>query len=161
MSKEIPSPGERHYTSTVFLITEETPQQVLLVHHKKMNKWMPPGGHQKNDENAYQAAIREVKEETGIDIIEYLPRPKQIDDRAILVPLPKYVLEERIAARGEQPEHFHLDFIYVVTVPHQEVSHQEAESHSIDWFTEEEFEKLPVFKNVAIMINAILNSLEV
>jgi len=161
MSKEIPSPGEKHYTSTVFLITEGIPQQVLLVHHKKMDKWMPPGGHQENDENAYETAIREVREETGVNITEYLPKPKQIDDRAVSLPLPSYILEERIDARGEQPEHFHLDFIYVVTVPHQEVSRQEAESHSIGWFTEEEIGKLPVFENVAIMINAILNSLEV
>lgn len=161
MSKEIPSSGEKHYTSTVFLITEGIPQQVLLVHHKKMDKWMPPGGHQENDENAYETAIREVREETGVNITEYLPKPKQIDDRAVSLPLPSYILEERIDARGEQPEHFHLDFIYVVTVPHQEVSRQEEESHSVGWFTEEEIGKLPVFENVAIMINAILNSLEV
>jgi 8-oxo-dGTP diphosphatase len=161
MSKEIPSPGEKHYTSTVFLITETTPQQVLLVHHKKMDRWMPPGGHQEEDENAYQTAIREVKEETGIDIAEYLPTPKQIDDQAVSLALPRYVLEERIDARDEQPEHFHLDFIYVVAVPHQEVTYQETESHSIGWFTEEEVEKLPIFKNVAVMINAIFNSLEV
>lgn len=161
MSKEIPSPGEKHYTSTVFLVTEETPQRVLLLHHKKMGKWMPPGGHQVDDENAYETAIREVREETGVDITEYLPKSKQIDDRAVSLPLPRYILEERIDARGEQPEHFHLDFIYVVTVPYQEVSRQEAESHSIGWFTEEEVGKLPVFENVAILINAILNSLEV
>lgn len=161
MSKEIPSPGEKHYTATVFLITEETPQQVLLVHHRKMNKWMPPGGHQEKDENAYQTAIREVKEETSVDISEYLSSPKQIDDRALSLPLPRYILEERIDARGDQSEHFHLDFIYVVTVPHQEPSHQESESHSIGWFIEDEVKNLPVFENVAVMINAIFNSLEI
>lgn len=156
--KKTTSPGEKHYTSTVFLITEETPQQVLLVHHKKLDKWLPPGGHQENDENACETAIREVREETGVDITEYLPKSKQIDDRAVSLPLPSYILEERIDDRGEQPEHFHLDFIYIVTVPHQEVSLQEAESHSIGWFTEEEVGKIPVFENVAIMINTILNS---
>lgn len=119
MSKKTTSPGEKHYTSTVFLITEETPQQVLLVHHKKLDKWLPPGGHQENDENACETAIREVREETGVDITEYLPKSKQIDDRAVSLPLPSYILEERIDDRGEQPEHFHLDFIYIVTVPYQ------------------------------------------
>ncbi|PIY79359.1 MAG: hypothetical protein COY81_03020 [Candidatus Pacebacteria bacterium CG_4_10_14_0_8_um_filter_43_12] len=161
MSKEIPSPGEKHYTATVFLVTEEQPQKVLLVHHRKMDKWMPPGGHQENNENPYEAAIRETQEETSIDIAEYIPKPKQIDQRAISLPLPRYILEERIDARGEQPEHYHLDLIYVVSVPYQEVKHQEAESHSIGWFDEKEVAELPIFENVAILINAIFNSLEV
>ena len=122
---------------------------------------MPPGGHQEKMENPYEAAIRETKEETGIDITEYLPKPKQIDARAVSLSLPKYILEERIDARWDQPEHYHIDLIYVVSVPHQEVIHQESESHSICWFTEEEVSGLPVFENVAILINAIFNSLEV
>lgn len=161
MSNEIPSYGGKHYTTTVFLVTEEQPQRVLLVHHKKMDKWMPPGGHQEGKENSYEAAIRETKEETSIDISDYLPKPKQIDERAVSLPLPRYILEERIDARGDQPEHYHLDLIYVVSVPYQEVVRQESESHSIGWFSEEEVSKLPVFENVAILINAIFNSLEV
>lgn len=160
-SKEIPFPGEKHYTATVFLVTEEQPQKVLLLHHKKMNKWMPPGGHQEAGENPCEAAIRETLEETSIDISEYLPKPKRIDNRAVLLPLPRYILEERIDARGEQPEHYHLDFIYVVPVPYQEVKHQQEESHAIGWFDKTEVGELPTFENVTILITAILNSFEV
>lgn len=160
MSKRIPSPGEKHYTSTVFLITEDPPRRVLLLHHKKFGMWMPPGGHQENEENAYEAAIREVKEETGVDISEYLPPPQPLDDRVVSLPLPRHVLEERIDARSDQPEHYHLDFVYLVSVPHQKVNHQEAESHSIGWFTEHEIKELPIFNNVAVLIDEILNSLD-
>ena len=155
MSK-IPLPGEKHYTATVFLVTDKEPRQVLLVHHKKLNKWMPPGGHQENKENAYQTAIREIKEETGIDISEYLPKPKRIDERAMSLPLPDYIFEESIEAHKDQPEHFHLDLIYVVTVPHQKVTHQQTESYAIGWFTKAEIEQLSTFKNVAMIIKKIL-----
>lgn len=156
MSKEIPSKGERHATSTVFLVTNEEPRRVLLVHHKKFDKWMPPGGHQEKMENPYDAAIRETKEETGIDIVDYLPKPMQLSEGALSLPVPAYLLEERIDAKGDQPEHYHIDATYVVTVPHQEVTHQELESHAIGWFTQVEVEALPIFEDVALMIKAIL-----
>lgn len=42
--------------------------KVLLMYNKKLHKWLQPGGHVKEDELPIDAAIREVKEETGIDI---------------------------------------------------------------------------------------------
>ncbi|MDP2631836.1 MAG: NUDIX domain-containing protein [Candidatus Uhrbacteria bacterium] len=157
MSKENPLKGEKHYTSTVFVITDIHPRKVLLIHHRKLDKWMPPGGHQEDFENPYQTAIRETKEETNIDITEHLPKPKSIDDRALSLPLPRHILEERIDARGDQPEHYHLDMIYVVAVSQQQVTHRESESHSIGWFTQEETTRIPMFENVAILISSILS----
>lgn len=157
MSKENPLRGEKHYTSTVFVVTQEQPQKVLLVHHKKLNKWMPPGGHQEETESPYEAAVREAREETGIDISNYLPKPIPIDDRALSLPVPQHILEEKIEAHGNQAEHYHLDMIYLVCLPHQQVNHQESESHSIGWFTLEEVENLPIFENVLILIRSMLN----
>ena len=156
MTKENPFRGERHYTSTVLVVAEQKPRTVLLVHHKKLGKWMPPGGHQEDTENPYEAAVRETKEETGIDISDYLPKPVPIDDRAFYVPVPQYILEEKIDAQGNQFEHYHLDMIYVVYLPQQKVNHQESESHSIGWFTQEEVENLPIFENVLILIKTVL-----
>lgn len=157
MSKENPFTGEKHYTSTVYVVTEQQPRRVLLVKHKKLNKWMPPGGHQEETENPYEAAIRETKEETGIDISNYLPKPVPIDDRALSLPVPQYILEEKIDPYGNQFEHYHLDMIYVVHLPHQQVNQQKSESHSIGWFTLEEVENLPIFENVLILIRSMLS----
>ena len=44
-------------------------KELLLVYNKRYGKWLQPGGHSEGDETPLQTAIREVKEETGIDII--------------------------------------------------------------------------------------------
>jgi 8-oxo-dGTP diphosphatase len=48
------------------LIYDEENEQVLMVHNKDVNSWSMPGGAVEDDETLEQAAIREVKEETGL-----------------------------------------------------------------------------------------------
>lgn len=42
--------------------------KVLLIHHKKLDLWLPPGGHIEKNETPDGALIREIKEETSLDI---------------------------------------------------------------------------------------------
>jgi 8-oxo-dGTP diphosphatase len=48
------------------LIYNEETEQVLMVHNKDVNTWSMPGGAVEDDETLEQAALREVKEETGL-----------------------------------------------------------------------------------------------
>ena len=57
----------RHFCASVILIDPET-KEILLVHHKKFNKWVQPGGHIEGYELPIDTALREVLEETGIKI---------------------------------------------------------------------------------------------
>ena len=41
--------------------------KVLLVHHKKLDLWLPVGGHIKKNETPDEALLREIKEEVGVD----------------------------------------------------------------------------------------------
>ena len=36
---------EKHFVASVWIISSGSPKKVLLVHHKKFNKWLQPGGH--------------------------------------------------------------------------------------------------------------------
>ena len=49
--------------------------KLLLIHHKKLNKWLPVGGHLKPNETPDEGLRREVKEEVGLDI-EFLQYPE-------------------------------------------------------------------------------------
>ena len=53
------------YTVCVYIVHR---RNILLHEHKKLHIWLPPGGHIELDEDPNQAAIREAKEETGLDI---------------------------------------------------------------------------------------------
>ena len=44
-------------------------RKLLVVYNRKYGKWLQPGGHSEGEETPLETVIREVKEETGIDII--------------------------------------------------------------------------------------------
>lgn len=148
--------GEKHYTITIWIITKEEPKKVLLLHHKKFNMWVQPGGHIEPNENPIQAAIREVKEETQINIEPYIQKGKNFFETTLL-PSPLLFLEEPIPAYKDTPAHFHLDFIYKIEIPYQHAIHTKTESHDIGWFTYEESLSLNLFESTRFMMKKLLH----
>ncbi len=142
----------KHATVSVYILSDGQPRKALLLHHRKHSVWMPPGGHQETHENPLEAAIRETIEETGLDITPYLPKSRRASDHAQYLPAPQYVLESKIPAHGDEPEHYHIDFEYIITIPEQAVAHQPAESHDIGWFTLEELADLSTFEDIRTVL---------
>src|SRR5680860_642662 len=71
--------------------------KVLLVHHKKFNKWTPPGGHIEENETPDQALMREWKEELDL-VIDILPAHESAftgDTNATPIPMPFHIDLER------------------------------------------------------------------
>lgn len=58
---------ERQYCASSYVIDFDE-AKTLLVYNKKLNKWLQPGGHIDGLETPIEACVREVKEETGIDV---------------------------------------------------------------------------------------------
>ncbi len=148
-----PTKPIKHYTAMVFILTNAQPAKVLLVHHRKSDTWMPPGGHQEAWENPFEAAVREVVEETGIDVSGYFTAYMPLDDHAGLIPRPNQVVEVKIPARGKEAEHYHIDMEYVIRVPEQAAVHAENESHDIGWFTADQLPGLTLPGNVRILLS--------
>jgi 8-oxo-dGTP pyrophosphatase MutT (NUDIX family) len=150
------SAGEKHLTASVWIVSETSPKKILLVHHKKYNKWLQPGGHVEPFENPLETAIREVKEETGIDISFLRDEIVVVDEEGTFLPKPAYLMEQTIAAHKEQPKHYHIDVMYVVTVSEQALTHAVSESHGIGWFTKDEALLLPTHADTRIILDDIL-----
>ena len=53
------------FTVSICIVHEN---KVLLLMHKKLHIWLPPGGHIELDEDPNEAVLREAKEETGLDV---------------------------------------------------------------------------------------------
>jgi len=84
---------EGHFTASAFVTHGD---EVLLIHHAKLQRWLQPGGHlEAGDLSFADAARREVLEETGVS---------EVDDSGLLD-----VDVHRIPARGEIAAHDHHD----------------------------------------------------
>ncbi len=96
----------RHFTATGFVVQGD---RTLLHWHKRLQQWMPPGGHIEPDEDPVQAVLREIREETGAaaEVISAGPLPFPYPGQ--LQP-PYTILVEDSAEPGEP--HQHIDLIY-------------------------------------------------
>lgn len=160
---------QRHFTATAFVI--DSKMRTLLLWHKRLGRWMPPGGHVDSNETPEEAAKRECKEETGLDV-EILGEEQQ--DLFALAPAEGRILKKPIAfllenipaseERGE-PAHQHMDFLYVAKPLHEDqvVKLAEEEGREIRWFTREEIAALDpekeIFANVQRCMLQLLSGL--
>ncbi len=142
----------KHYTSTAVLVTNTTPRKVLLGLHQKLQMWLPPGGHQEENENPFECLIREVYEEAGFDVTPYLPKTQKLDERVNSLPVPDYLFEEPIPARGEKLEHIHMDFVYVIEVPEFKQVFPEREYADMKWVGKEDVDALALYSNIKEII---------
>jgi 8-oxo-dGTP pyrophosphatase MutT (NUDIX family) len=124
---------EGHLTGSAITVSADG-SRVLLLHHRKLDRWLQPGGHGDPGEAAgEEVALREVLEESGIEGLALhpaAPRPLDVD-------------VHDIPARGSEPAHEHLDLRYLVKAPAgAALAPDLAELHEIRWVGWDEVEAL-------------------
>ena len=102
-------PIVKHFTATGFVVHD---RHVALHWHLKVGEWLPPGGHIQPNEDPVQAVVREVLEETGIEV-EVVPSSAvfQFEYPSVVHP-PLTILLEDIYDPSEG-YHQPIDMIYV------------------------------------------------
>jgi 8-oxo-dGTP pyrophosphatase MutT (NUDIX family) len=108
-----------HFTGSAWLVSADG-ERVLLMHHRKLDRWLQPGGHADGDTDLARVALREAEEETGLAGLH-------VDGGIFDVDRP------RIPARADEPEHWHYDLRYVVRASADESFVVNAESHALAW----------------------------
>ena len=103
--------SHKHFTATAFVL-HPNHDKILLHWHKKVNEWLPPGGHIENNEIPEEAVIREVYEESGLSIKLFSNKDlfKKIDPVKELEK-PESILLEPIDD-PKDGKHFHIAMIY-------------------------------------------------
>jgi 8-oxo-dGTP pyrophosphatase MutT (NUDIX family) len=111
-----------HFTASA-VVVNAAGDRVCLVFHKKLERWLQPGGHMEAGEATAEAALREAREETNLGV-ELHPRWPAVLDLDVHV----------IPARGASPEHEHLDVRYLLLAGDERARHDPNESLALDWF---------------------------
>jgi 8-oxo-dGTP pyrophosphatase MutT (NUDIX family) len=91
-----------HLTSSA-LVVDPADGRFVVLHHRKLDRWLQPGGHADGDGDLAAVARREAAEETGLS--------------GLVVRSPAVDLDvHQVAPPGEAP-HRHLDLRFVVLAP--------------------------------------------
>ena len=120
---------EGHLTASAWVL-DRTRSLAALIHHRKLNLWLQPGGHVEDCDASWRAAAqREVTEETG------LARFVSQQDEAELFDVDVHL----IPARLNEPTHYHYDlrFLFIADVDASVAGslHINAEeAHDCRWF---------------------------
>ncbi len=107
-----------HVTASAWIV-DRRGIRVLLTHHRKLGRWLQPGGHSDGEPDSLLVALREAREETGLDLVACSDRPLDIDIH-------------EIPASGAEPAHRHYDLRFAVTA-RSDVYRVSEESHDLAW----------------------------
>jgi len=122
-------PGIRHYTASAVVF--DNADRMLLVHHNKTGQWPYPGGHIDPDEDPAQAALREVREETGIRAV-IVGEPAFAHPAVRSHPAPWAIIEMDVTD-STVGVHRHIDLVYVCRASGGDLTAQLAEVSSVQW----------------------------
>lgn len=110
-----------HVTGSAFVVNEAL-DKLLLVHHRKLDKWLQPGGHCERGESALMAALREAREETGLE--------GRVALGGALFDLDIHQIPER----GREPAHYHYDARFLL-IAREDEPVLSGESHALAWMS--------------------------
>ena len=109
-----------HLTASA-VVVDEGFERIVLLHHRKLGRWLQPGGHCDGDANLAGVAWREAREETGLVGLEIVPRVIDLDIHDI-------------PARPSEPAHRHLDARFLALAPALAEPRINHESQDVRWF---------------------------
>lgn len=151
----------KHTTSSVFVFCQDSGGWRLgLIKHPRLGRMMIPGGHVEVAENAADAALREVLEETGLAVRLVSPpaaplpggyRPRQVAQ-------PWWIVEYQVPPDGHHDAgHVHVDHLYVALAAGTEPVAEPA--HPFGWYAAADLPGLAMFDDARALALTLLSGL--
>lgn len=132
---------KKQFTATGYVVDAER-TAMLMVFHKGLQCWLPPGGHVDPDEFPSDAALREVQEETGLQAWHAGPAfvdlaPNQSTESQL--PTPFAMAAQLIPQSPKDVEHIHMDMMFLLEAdPSAPVTVRESEVDDVLWASRNE-----------------------
>ncbi|MEZ4215665.1 MAG: NUDIX hydrolase [Myxococcota bacterium] len=114
-----------HVTSSAWIASEDG-ARFLLTHHRKLDRWLQLGGHTDGDPDVVASALREAREESGMEEFELVAGAG--GDALVDVDV------HDIPAFGGEPAHEHHDVRVVLVARDGRAPRASAESIDVRWF---------------------------
>jgi len=123
-----------HFTASSWVVNKER-TKVLMIYHNIYKSWAWTGGHADGDADLLNVAVRELKEETGVENV------KVLDDNIFSLEI---VCVNGHVKRGKYvSSHVHLNVTYLLEVDEAEkLKIKEDENSGVKWINIEDVEKV-------------------
>ncbi len=150
----------KHFCTTTYIFNEEG-DKCLLIRHKKLPFFLPPGGHIDENEDYLESSQREVAEELGF-AKEALLYPAYLQEKEGVCLQPWAIQKYTIIP----DEHFHYDFVFGAIVKEgTPIKPGKGESQNVQWFKIKDIDSLETTNecksNIKRMSQKIRNAREV
>lgn len=111
-----------HLTGSSWVVNHDQ-SAFLLLHHKKLGKWIQPGGHADGNWDLRAVALKEAREETGLQSL------------FVVDSIPLHISIYNIPAYKDTPSHLHFDVCYTIQAKENETLTLCDEAHDMTWFS--------------------------
>ncbi len=129
-----------HLTASAWIVDKDY-TSTLLIHHRKLDKWIQCGGHADGETDLLAASLKEAREETGLSsLVAETPSIFDLDVHSI--PKHDYV-----------PEHLHYDVRYLLQADISEaLQPNDREAIDLRWFALNEVAKINNNESITRMV---------
>ncbi len=119
-----------HMTASAWVVNKDR-TKVLMVYHNIYNSWSWLGGHADGEKDLLKVAVREVKEEAGVQNVH--PVSEEIFS------LESLTVDGHVKNGSYISSHLHFNVTYLLEADSEEsVSIKPDENSGVSWFTPEE-----------------------
>ena len=146
---------QNRFTATGYVFDNNG--NILMIKHKKLGAWMPPGGHVDENELPCEAVQREIFEETGVNasvVTAAHDADVPIDSRCKELPLPMEILLTNFEGDGL---YNCINMNYLCVAEELTLNPSEAETDDVGWFTPLQAVELDTFDFVRKSIRKATN----